>query len=168
MTGSRQPISLPGIVRRRVGILYAALAIALGVSPLGCGTLVGYGIGQAIDESRFEDLPGPYTESLAPMTGRVLQATIPTKHTITGELVGVEARSGGDDVCLIRSERQTPIPGRESRVDTVAVASILAVQVARDSHAYRDAGVLTGFIADAAVICILSARVGSVGAAVSK
>jgi hypothetical protein len=143
------------------------LAVALGVGPLGCGTLVGYGIGQAIDESRFEGLPRPYTESLAPMTGKVLRATMGTEQTITGELVGVEARTGGD-VCFIRSERQTPIPGRESRVDTVAVASILAVQVARDSHAYRDAGVFTGFMADATVICLISAWVGSVGAAVSK
>jgi hypothetical protein len=168
MTGRRRTISLPGPARWPGGTLCAVLAVALGVGPLGCGTLVGYGIGQAIDEGRFEDLPGPYAESLAPMTGRVIRASMPTKQMIAGELVGVETRTRGDVVCLIRSERQTPIPGRESRVDTVAVASILAVQVARDSHSYRDAGVFTGFLADATVICLISAWVGFVGEAVSK
>ena len=96
------------------------------------------------------------------MTGKVLRATMGTEQTITGELVGVELEL---EALLLHPiwAADPHSRSRESRVVTVAVASILAVQVARDSHAYRDAGVFTGFMADATVICLISAWVGSVG-----
>jgi hypothetical protein len=139
------------------------LAVGLGCGSLGCGTLVGYGIGHAVDNGHFEELPRPYAQSLAPAVGSKLRATVGTGHTIGGELIGVEAPTGGDVVCFIRSVRRTAMAGREIRVDTVAVASILAAQVARDSHTYRDAGIFAGAVADATIICLVAVLAERVG-----
>jgi hypothetical protein len=154
--------------RRRRDILCAVLAVGLGCGSPGCGTLVGYGVGHAIDGSRFTEVPEPYRESLPSMVGRVVRATVERHQAVEGKLTGVEDPPGGDLVCFIRSERQTSMPGRETRVDTVAVASILAMQVARDSHTYRDVGVFAGLVTDATAICLIAAMSGRVGEAASK
>ena len=168
MTTGRWTVSLVGAKRRHSAILYLTLVILVGCGPLGCGTLFGYAIGSDIDGGQFADLPQPYAESLLPLTGRVIRVTVHDDRLITGSLVGVEAGSEGGGVCFIGTERQAALPGWESQVDTIPVSSMLAVQVRRGGHTYRNAGIVVGVVIDATVISLLQAAIDRVGMEVSK
>jgi hypothetical protein len=126
------------------------LAAMLGISPLGCCTIAGYGIGAAADSNRFVDVPLPYAKNVPPLAGKVVRITTVEQHVITGRLTGVDPRPDGGAVCFIEPEVSTAwIGGHQTRVDSVSLESFVSAQVSPGAHAYRDAGVLVGVAADA-------------------
>lgn len=128
---------------------WLTLAAMLGVIPLGCCTLAGYGIGAAADSARFVDVPPPFAKNVPPLAGKVVRITTIDQHVITGRLTGVDPGPDGGAVCFIESEVPTAwIGGHRTQVDSVSVESFVSAQVSPGAHAYRDAGVLVGIAAD--------------------
>jgi hypothetical protein len=144
-----------------VSRLAGGLLVALGLGPLGCGTLVGHGLGSAIDGNRFEKLNGPFSESLPSAVGRGVRVKTLDNHTVTGKLLGLGTRLEGEEVCYIESVGRTRLPGPEARIDTLAVAAVGSGEVEAHGARCELIGTFLGIAVDVtAILFVLNAYSG--------